>query len=58
MKIWPIPNAISVFFNPAASDVMMNAAIEDILDKLRRAAELLESGAVAVSVVHVAVSVP
>jgi len=53
-----IPNAISVFFNPAASDVMMNAAIEDILDKLRRAAELLESGAVAVSVVHVAVSVP
>ena len=29
-----VPNAISVFFNPAASDVVMEAAIKDILDKL------------------------
>ena len=38
-----VPNAISVFFNPAASDVVMEAAIKDILDKLERGGELLES---------------
>ena len=36
-----VPNAISVFFNPAASDVVMEAAIKDILNKLERGAELL-----------------
>ena len=40
----------SVFFNPAASDVMMEAAIQDILDNLKRGAELLQSGAIAVAV--------
>ena len=40
---------ISVFFNPAASDVMMEAAIKDILDQLKRGSELLESGAIAVT---------
>ena len=45
-----VPNAISVFFNPAASDVMMEASIKDILDKLRRDGELLRSGAIAVTV--------
>ena len=44
-----VPNAISVFFNPAASDVVMEAAIKDILDKLERGGELLESGAIAVT---------
>ena len=47
-----MPNAISVFFNPAASDVVMEAAIKDILDKLKRGAELLQSGAIAVTVLH------
>ena len=47
-----MPNAISVFFNPAASDVVMEAAIKDILDKLERGAELLQSGAIAVTVLH------
>jgi len=45
-----VPNAISVFFNPAASDVMIEAAIKDIVDKLQRGAELLKSGAIAVTV--------
>eukprot|EP00964_Phaeocystis_antarctica_P057261 scaffold33864_cov71-Phaeocystis_antarctica.AAC.1 len=45
-----VPNAISVFFDPAASDVVMDAAIRDILDKLKRGAELLQSGAIAVTV--------
>ena len=45
-----VPNVISVFFNPAASDVMMEAAIKDILDKLKRDGELLRSGAIAVTV--------
>eukprot|EP00964_Phaeocystis_antarctica_P033654 scaffold19083_cov60-Phaeocystis_antarctica.AAC.1 len=45
-----VPNAISVFFNPAASDVVMEAAIKDILDKLERGAELLQSGAIVVAV--------
>eukprot|EP00964_Phaeocystis_antarctica_P165479 scaffold145563_cov115-Phaeocystis_antarctica.AAC.1 len=45
-----VPNAISVFFNPAASDVMMEAAIKDILDKLERGAELLQTGAIPVTV--------
>ena len=45
-----VPNAISVFFNPAASDVMIEAAIKDIVDKLKRGAELLKSGEIAVTV--------
>ena len=47
-----VPNVISVFFNPAASDVMMEASIKDILDKLKRDGELLRSGAIAVTVLH------
>ena len=47
-----VSNAISVFFNPAASDVVMEAAIKDILDKLKRDGELLRSGAIAVTVLH------
>ena len=45
-----VPNAISVFFNPATSDVMIEAAIKDVVDKLQRGAELLKSGAIAVTV--------
>merc|ERR1712194_987438 len=45
-----VPNAISVFFNPATSDVMIEAAIKDVIDKLQRGAELLESGAIAATV--------
>ena len=45
-----ICHAISVFFNPAASDLVMEAAIEDILDKLERGAELLQTGAIAMTV--------
>ena len=43
-----ICHAISVFFNPAASDVVVEAVIKDILDKLTRGAELIETGAIAV----------
>merc|ERR1711935_517080 len=45
-----VPNAISVFFNAAAGDVMIEAAIKDVIDKLKRGAELLKSGAIAVTV--------
>eukprot|EP00964_Phaeocystis_antarctica_P133521 scaffold97735_cov65-Phaeocystis_antarctica.AAC.1 len=45
-----ICHTISVFFNPAASDVVMEAAIRDILDKLERGAELLQTGAIALNV--------
>ena len=45
-----ISQTISVFFNPAASDVVMEAAVKDILDKLKRGAELLESEAIAITV--------
>ena len=45
-----ICHTISVFFTPAASDVVMEAAIKDILDRLERGAELLRSGAIAVTV--------
>ena len=45
-----VPNVISVFFDPAASDVMMEAAINDILDKLKRDGELLRSGSIAKTV--------
>ena len=41
-----ISQTISVFFNPAASDVVMEAAVKDILDKLNRGGELLQSGAI------------
>eukprot|EP00964_Phaeocystis_antarctica_P071373 scaffold43540_cov51-Phaeocystis_antarctica.AAC.1 len=44
-----IPLIISVFIDPAASDLVMEAAIKDILDKLERTAELLQSQAIAVS---------
>ena len=47
-----VPHAISVFFNPAANDVMMEATIKDILDKLGRGAELLESESIALGVVQ------
>ena len=45
-------HTISVFFNPAASDVVVEAVIKDILDKLTRGAELVETGAIAVTVLH------
>ena len=45
-------HTISVFFNPAASDVVQEAAIKDILDKLTRGAELLQTGAIPVTVLH------
>ena len=45
-----VPNAISVFFNSAASDLLIEAAIKDILDKLARGAELLKTGAIAMAV--------
>jgi len=45
-----VPNAISVFFNAAAGDVLIEAAIKDILDKLHCSAQLLESKAIAVTV--------
>jgi hypothetical protein len=47
-----ICHTISVFFNPAASDVMVEAAIKDILDKLERGTELLQTGAIALTVLH------
>jgi hypothetical protein len=50
-----ICHTISVFFNPAASDlVMMEAAIKDIRDKLGRGAELLQTGAIAMTVLPTA----
>ena len=42
-----VPNAISVFFNPAAGDSMADAAIRDILDKLSKSEKLLKAGAIA-----------
>ena len=41
-----VPNAISVFFNPAAGAAMVDAVILDILDKLQRDKQLLESEAI------------
>ena len=52
-----ICHTISVFFNPDASDVMMEAAINDIVDKLERGAELLQTGAISVTVLHAAPAV-
>jgi hypothetical protein len=49
-----ICHTISVFFNPAASDLVMEAAIKDILDKLERGAELLRTGAIATTVLPTA----
>jgi len=43
-------HTISVFLNPAASDLVMEAAIKDILDKLERGAELLRTGSIAITV--------
>ena len=45
-----IPHTLSVSFNPAASDLLMEAAIKDILDKLEGSGDLLQSGAIAVTV--------
>ena len=45
-----ICHTISVFVNPAANDLVMEAAIKDILDKLERGAELLQTGAIAMTV--------
>ena len=47
-----ICHAISVFFNPAASDVAVEAVIKDVMDKLTRGAELLRTGAIPVTVLH------
>ena len=41
-----ICHTISVLFNPDASDVVMEAAIKDIVDKLKRGDELLRSGSI------------
>jgi len=48
-----ICHTISVFFNLSASDVMVEAAIKEIMDKLKREAELLETGAIATAVLPV-----
>ena len=47
-------HTISVFINPAASDLVTEAAIKDILDKLERGAELLQTGATATMVLPTA----
>ena len=49
-----VPNAISVFFNPAAGASMADAAIRDIIDKLGRSAELHKGGAIEEATVKVA----
>ena len=38
-----VPNAISVFFHPEAGNTMLEAVVKDVLDKLKRDAELIES---------------
>ena len=48
-----ICHTLSVFFNPSAGDMMVEAAIKDILEKLKRGAELLEAGAIATPVLPV-----
>ena len=48
-----VSNVISSFFNPAGGDTMMEAAVQDILEKLARATELLGTGAIEVSVLPV-----
>ena len=45
-----ICHTISVFFNPAASDLVMEAVIKDIRDKLGRGAELLRTGSISMTV--------
>ena len=47
-------HTISVFVNPAASHLVMEAAIEDILDKLERGAELLRTRSIAMAVLPTA----
>ena len=47
-----ICHTLSVLFNPAASDVVMEAAIKDILQKLTRGTELLQTGAIPVTVLN------
>ena len=39
-----VPNAISVFFHPAAGDAMVDAAVRDIVHKLEHGSELLRRG--------------
>ena len=41
-----VPNAISVFFNPAAGDAMVDAAVRDIVHKLEHGSELLRRGVI------------
>ena len=41
-----LPHTISVFFNPTVGDVMMDAVVKDILDKMARGAELLHTGSI------------
>ena len=38
-----VPNAISISFNPCARAALLDAAVLDIIDKLGRSAELLQS---------------
>ena len=45
-----ICHTMSVFVDPAASDLVMEAAIQDIMDKLERGAKLLKTGAIAMTV--------
>ena len=48
-----ICHAISIFVNPAANDLVIEAAIKDTLDKLERGAELLQTGAIAMTVLPI-----
>ena len=45
---------MSVFVSPAASDLVMEAAIEDIVDKLERGAELLRTGSIGMTMLPTA----
>ena len=47
-----ICQTISVLFNPASSDVVVEAVIKDILDKLTRGAELLRTGSISMTMLH------
>ena len=47
-----ICQTISVLFNPASSDVVVEAVIKDILDKLTRGAELLPTGSISMTMLH------
>ena len=49
-----LAGAVSVFFNPAAGDAMVDAAIKDVIVKVGRKAELLKSNAIGTSANRVA----